>query len=308
MKPELVVVGSINMDMVFGVDSLPTPGETVGRAQFALHPGGKGANQAVAAARMGAATAMVGCVGDDPYGQTMISVLNQDGVDCSQVRTGSKPTGCAGIFVDKQGENIIAVAPGANGELGPEDIERARELIAGARVLMVQIEVPLETVRAALKLAKEEGVLTILDPAPARLLDQELLALVDVITPNCREASVLTGEEVHCWQTAAKAARELRDQGVKNVLVTMGKFGAFYSSARGEVRISAPQVIAKDSTAAGDAFNGALAAAVIRGAQLDEAADFAAAAGAVAATRPGAQPSLPTLIEIAQVVNLPWRE
>lgn len=305
MKSDIVVVGSINMDMVFQVEQLPVSGETV-KGKFTRHPGGKGANQAVAAARMGAAVAMVGCVGDDQYGKDLLAALKLDGVDCSNIQVVEEPTGCAGLMVDSKGDNYIAVCSGANGQLTPDLVKKVRSLIASARILMVQLEVPQETVRTALKLARAAGVVTILDPAPAQKLDSELLALVDFITPNAREAAILMGSDVHCWQTAAKAARELRGMGVQTALVTMGKFGAYFSSSMGEVRIPAPSVQTVDSTAAGDAFNGALAAALINGANPDRAADFAAAAGALATAKPGAQPSLPTLAELAKVVTLPW--
>lgn len=305
MKNDIVVVGSINMDMVFHVEQLPVSGETV-RGDFTLHPGGKGANQAVAAARMGAAAAMVGCVGNDQYGKDLLAALKLNGVDCSNVLVVEESTGCAGLMVDSKGDNYIAVHSGANGQLTPGRVNKVRSIIAGARILMVQMEVPQETVKTALKLARAAGVVTILDPAPAQKLDPELLALVDFITPNAREAATLMGSDVNCWQTAANAARQLRGMGVKNALVTMGKLGAFFSSSMGEVRIPTPSVQAVDSTAAGDAFNGALAAALINGASPDRAADFAAAAGALTAGRPGAQPSLPTLAEMAKVVTLPW--
>jgi len=250
---------------------------------------------------------MVGCVGNDDYGRRLLSGLKQDSVDCTFIETVPEPSGCAGIMVDSKGDNLIVVANGANDKLVPELVYKARELIAEAKVLLVQLEIPLSTVRATLELARAEGVTTILDPAPAMKLDPELLGLVDYITPNSHEASVLTGIDVHCWRTAAQAAREIRSLGVKNVLVTMGKLGAYYSSQAGEVRIAAPQVEAMDSTAAGDAFNGALAVALVQGIQPDQAADIAAAAGALAAMSPGSQPSLPKLEQVAKVVNLPWQ-
>lgn len=305
-QAEVVVVGSINIDLVFAITHLPAVGETVGGASFSLQPGGKGANQAVAAARMGASAAIIGCVGDDDYGRRLRALLEQDGVDCSQVQTVPGPSGCAGIFVDCRGENLIAVAPGANAKLTPETVKKSIASIADARVLLVQLESPLPAVRAALAQAREAGVMTILDPAPAMELGPDIFPLLDYITPNAREASKLTGIDVHCWSTAAQAARELRRQGVKTVLVTMGKLGAFYSSSVGEVRIAAPRVDAVDATGAGDAFNGALAAALVRGAAPDQAADIAAAAGALASASRGAQPSLPRLEQVAKVVNLPW--
>lgn len=305
-RSDIVVVGSLNMDLVFRGEKLPAPGETVSGARFSAHPGGKGANQAVAAARMGVPTAMVGCVGEDEYGRHLVAVLAREGVNCNWVKTVPGPSGCAGILVDKGGENCIAVANGANDQLTPDMVMQAKALIAGAKVLLVQLEIPLPAVQAALALARGAGVTTILDPAPAVELSPDILNLVDFLTPNCQEASSLTGANVHCWQTAAAAARDLQRRGAKNVLVTMGKYGAYFYSAGGQVRIAPPRVEAVDATGAGDAFNGALAAALARGTAADAAADWAAAAGAIAATVPGAQPSLPRWEKVAEVVDPPW--
>lgn len=305
-KQGIIVAGSINIDMVFSLPRLPAKGETVSGASFAAHSGGKGANQAVAAARLGVPTAMIGCVGDDSWGNTLLSELQLEGINCAHISQAPGPSGCAGILVAAGGDNIIAVDTGANAWLTPDKAERAGDAITRSKVLMTQLEIPLETVVAALKLAKEAGVITILDPAPAKDLPPEVLALVDYLTPNALEASSLTGIDVHCWNTAAQAANKLRSQRANTVLITMGKLGAFFSGPEGEVRINAPRVDAVDATAAGDAFNGALAAALVHGVQSDIAADISAAAGALAVTRLGAQPSLPTLAELGEVVNLPW--
>ena len=302
----IVVVGSINIDMVFRLPRLPVTGETVSGASFVAHPGGKGANQAVAAARLEVPTVMIGCVGDDSWGQLLLSGLQGEGIDCAHVAQAPGSSGCAGIMVAAGGDNIIAVATGANALLSPGRVEGAGDAIAQSKALMIQLEIPLETVMTALKLAKEAEVITILDPAPAKALAPELLALVDYLTPNALEASCLTGIDVHCWNTAAQAARKLRNQGANTVIVTMGKLGAFFSGPAGEVRIAAPPVAAVDATAAGDAFNGALAAALVQGIQPDIAADIAAAAGALAVVKAGAQPSLPTLAELGKAVSLPW--
>ena len=305
-KQGIIVVGSINIDMVFSLPRLPAIGETVSGASFAAYPGGKGANQAVAAARLGVPTAIIGCVGDDSWGHTLLSGLQREGINCDHVGQAPGASGCAGILVAAGGDNIIAVDTGANAWLTPDKAARAGDAISRSKILMTQLEIPLETVEAALKLAKKAGVITILDPAPVKELPPEILTLVDYLTPNALEASSLTGIDVHCWNTAAKAARKLRSQGASTVLITMGKLGAFFSGPEGEVRINAPRVDALDATAAGDAFNGALAAALVHGVQPDIAADIAAAAGALAVTRFGAQPSLPALAELGEVVNLPW--
>lgn len=275
-------------------------------AKFSTHSGGKGANQAVAAARMGAGAAMVGCVGADDRGRQLVSVLKLEGVDCTWVKEVPHPTGCAGIFVDSKGDNCICVANGANDLVTPALVAQAKALISQAKVLLVQLEIPLAAVGTALEIARSAGVTTILDPAPAGELSPAILKLADFITPNSREASMLTGIDVHCWRTAAAAAQDLHQRGVGTVLVTMGKHGAYFYSSAGEVRIATPQVVVVDSTAAGDAFNGALAAALARGAAPDAAADWAAAAGAMAASVAGAQPSLPRWESIAQVAPRPW--
>ena len=303
-QADIAVVGSINLDLVFSVPQLPSLGETVTGAGYGAYAGGKGANQAVAAARMGAAVAMIGCVGDE-NGRDLKLQLEQEGINCSNISTVPGPSGCAGIIVDTKGDNLIAVADGANGRLSAELVCQASDLIAKAKILLVQLEVPLDAVSQAVRVARDAGTTVILDPAPARMLPG-LMEQLDFITPNAPEASVLTGIDVHCWKTAALAARELRRQGVKHVLVTMGKFGAFYSSQIGEVRITAPLVDAVDSTAAGDAFNGALAAALVQGADPDQAADIAAVAGALAASVHGAQSSLPRLEQVVKVVDFPW--
>jgi ribokinase len=302
----IVVVGSINIDMVFSLPRLPLKGETISGGSFAAHPGGKGANQAVAAARLGMPTTFLGCVGEDSWGDILLAGLQQTGVDCAHVERVPGPSGCAGIYVDARGENMIAVATGANSQITPLKVRKAQEIFSTSNVLMTQLEIPVETVVAALELAKGAGLITILDPAPVKSLPPYTLSLVDYITPNAPEASELAGIDVHCWSTAAQAASKLRAMGPKNVVITMGKLGAFFSGPQGQVRIAAPGVDAVDSTAAGDAFNGAFAVAIAQGAQPDIAADIAAVAGALAVSKAGAQPSLPTLAELAQVVSLPW--
>lgn len=302
---EIVVVGSVNVDFVFSLPRLPLKGETVSGGGFAIHYGGKGANQAVAVARLGITPAIVASVGDDSWGSSLVARLEEEGVDCRFMRRVAAPSGCAGVFVDPAGDNFIAVAGGANAYLTPSQVMGAGAFIRRAAVLMVQQEIPRETVKAALWEARQGGVVTILDPGPDEL-PGEILGLVDYITPNAVEAAGLTGVDVHCWSTAAKAARRLRQLGVKAALVTMGKGGAFYSGPKGDVRIAAPPVEAVDSTGAGDGFNGALAVALAKGVEPDLAADIAAAAGALATTRAGALNSFPREEELARVIGLPW--
>lgn len=305
MSREVVVVGSVNTDFVFSVARFPEPGETA-PGSLNIYPGGKGANQAVALARLGGKAALIARVGDDPYSQEAARGLKAEGLDTSYVLPTSGPGGAAGIWVDQHGENSIVIAGGANMALSPGDVDAAQQLIEGSKVLLVQLEVPMETVVHALKIAKQAGVTTILDPAPAQALPREVLALVDVITPNAGEATKLTGIDVHCWKTAALAGRWLREQGVGLAMVTMGKFGAMCVTPQGDVRINVPRVEVVDTTAAGDAFAAALSLGLARGLAPDAAADLAAAAGALTVTKAGAQPSLPHLKDLKEVVEVPW--
>jgi ribokinase len=307
MSREVVVVGSVNTDYVFRVASFPEPGETA-PGSLSIYPGGKGANQAVALARLGGSAALIARVGDDPFSQEALRGLKTEGLDTEYVLATPGPGGAAGIWVDQRGENSIVIAGGANLALSSVDVEAARQIIEGSKVLLVQLEVPLETVIYALKLAKQAGVTTVLDPAPAQVLPREVLALVDVITPNAGEATKLTSIDVHCWKTAALAGRWLREQGVGLAMVTMGKFGAICISAQGDVRINLPRVEVVDTTAAGDAFAAALSLGLARGLAPDAAADIAAAAGALTVTKAGAQPSLPHLKELAEIVEIPWQK
>lgn len=303
---KIVVVGSANMDMVFNLPRLPVKGETVGGGSFSAGFGGKGANQAVAVARLGIVPVLVACVGDDNLGAEMLRNLEEEGVDCSRISQVTGPSGVAAVIVDQRGDNIVATATGANALLSPERAAAAQDLIGQASLLMVQQEIPSETVKAALVMARKAGTTTLLDPAPVNDLDRQILSLVDYITPNAGEASLLTGVDVHCWNTAAQAAARLHALGVKTVLVTMGRLGAYYSGPDGKVRIAAPSVLTVDTTGAGDAFNGALAAALVHGVQPDEAADIAAVAGALATTKIGAQTAFPGKEELEALIDLPW--
>lgn len=298
---EIVVVGSLNMDLVVRCPRRPRPGETVLGSDFATFPGGKGANQAVAAARAaGAGTrpgvAMVGRVGADAFGEALRRELEAAGVDTSAVGTDpDEPTGVAVITVDAAGENAIVVAPGANARLSPDHVRRARPLLSGARYVLLQLEIPVETVAFAVALAREAGARVILDPAPAPGPDfpRTVFRGVEVITPNEREAEALTGISARDPEGARAAARALLEQGCRHVAVTLGARGAVTASAGEAPRlVPAFRVPAVDSTAAGDAFAGALAVALAEGRPWDDAVRFGQAAGALAVTRRGAQASL----------------
>mgnify|MGYP003465600668 FL=1 len=293
----ILVVGSSNIDLVASVDRLPSRGETVLGYRFAQSFGGKGANQAVAAARAGAEVAFLSKLGADANGRLIEQHLAAQGLSRPiLLRDAEFPTGVAMILVDHSGENQIAVVPGSNGRLTPADLRQHRELIAGARVLLLQMEIPRETVFEALRLGRECGLTTILNPAPAAPLPSDLLRLVDILTPNESEAQVLTGST-----DPAEAAQILTGRGVGTVVVTCGANGAFLTTGNDVTHIPGFLVETIDSTGAGDAFNGALACAVAEGVPIKSAIVRANAAGALATTGRGAQESMPTKDDIEQL-------
>jgi len=293
----IAVVGSLNMDLVVHAATLPALGETVGEARFATFPGGKGANQAVAAARLGAAVAMIGRVGDDGNGQTLRAGLIQNGVSATHVGTDpAEPSGVALIAVDAQGNNTIIVAPGANATLTPADIETARDEIAAADVLLMQFETPIDASIRAAEIARAAGVITVLNPAPARGVPAALAALVDWIIPNETEAAlVLRHPMVTIADDPADAAIALRrETGVANIIITLGGNGALLATPQTVLSMPAPSVTVVDTVAAGDAFIAGFAVALAEGKQLDAALGMALAAGSLACTIAGAQSALPS--------------
>jgi ribokinase len=294
----VVVFGSINMDLVVRTPRLPTPGETLTGHTFFTAPGGKGANQAVACARLGVPTRMVGRVGDDLFGEQLRASLRSFGVQDDGVLTTPGPSGVALIAVDDTAENTIVIVPGANGAVSIADIPRLERALDGARALLVQLEVPIETVVAAARAAHTRGVTVILDPAPALPLPDELYALADIITPNEHEATTLTGIAVHDDQGAIAAARALIARGARRVALKLGARGALTADAEGEQFWSPFTVTPVDTVAAGDAFNGGLAVALSEGRSFDEAIRWGLAAGALSVTRHGAQPSMPERNEV----------
>jgi len=297
--PRVVVIGSANVDFTVRVERLPRMGETVSGGEFYTAFGGKGANQAVAALRAGAEVRFVAKTGRDANGDAILGSLSALGLSPQWIlRHKALHSGVALVVVDAQGRNQIAVAPGSNRGLTEADIQAAEPAIAWGQVLLIQLEVPLTTVREALGLAKRHGLTTILNPAPAQLLSPEILALVDYLTPNEAEAGTLTGRGVSSPSEAAEAAEALRVGGVGRVIVTLGDQGAILVQDRGVEPFPPFRVMAVDSTAAGDAFNGSLACALAEGRPLKEAVPFANAAGALAVTRRGAQSSIPTREEI----------
>jgi ribokinase len=298
--PRIVVVGSSNTDMVVKGPRLPSPGETVIGGKFVLAAGGKGANQAVAAARLGAEVTFVAKVGADSLGDEAIAGYRKEGILTDWIlRDPQNPTGVALILVDDRGENLISVASGANGQLRPEDVQRAGEQIRQADVVVLQLEIPLDTVACAAALANKAGVPVILDPAPAPAgpLDAALLHNTTYLKPNESEAERLTGLRVQDDASAREAAERLLASGVRVAIVTLGAKGAFWMNREQSGFVPGCRVDALDSTAAGDAFSGALACAIARGECIEEAVRFAGLVGALSVTRLGAQPSLPTEAE-----------
>lgn len=301
---KIIVVGSSNTDMIFKVPRIPKPGETLLGGVFQTAAGGKGANQAVAAARAGGNVTFLARVGADMFGEQALAGFAQDDIDVRWiVQDAGAPSGVAGIFVADDGENSIAVAPGANARLSPSDIEAAAEAFVGADVLLLQLEVPIETVTAAAKLARKNGVRVVLNPAPACPLPDELLECADIITPNETEATLLTGVEVTDDASALQASAKLKEKGIGTVIITLGAAGVYVSSTEGERRIAGFRVTPVDTTAAGDVFNGAFAVASAEGRPLEKAIRFAQAAAAISVTRLGAQPSVPKRQEIEQFLR-----
>jgi ribokinase len=295
---KVVVVGSTNTDMTVRVPRLPTPGETVTGGDFRVTGGGKGANQAVAAARAGASVVFVTALGTDDIGDRAVDSLAAEGIDLRFVRRVEGASGIALILVDDAGENVIAVAPGANAGLRPEDVAPLEAILEPGDAVLVQLEIPLPAVEAAVDLARRRQARLILNPAPARALPDALIGAVSLLTPNEHEAAALAGVDAAAADGPARAAAVLRGRGVPDVLITLGANGVYASGPRGATHVPAFAVDAVDSTAAGDVFNGALAVALIEGRPLVAAARFASAAAALSVTRPGARESAPFRAEI----------
>jgi ribokinase len=295
-RPAVLVVGSANMDMVVACERFPAPGETILTDELTMFPGGKGANQAVAAARLGGRVRFLGKLGDDVFRPRLLESLDADDVDTSHVLLDEgASTGVALITVNGEGENQIIVVSGSNMRLTPNEIEAERALFDEADIVLLQLEIPVETVERAVRLAKVAGALVILNPAPACDLPDALLRQVDFLTPNESEATLLTGVRVTDRASAERAARKLVEQGVRHVVVTLGADGALLVTADRVLHVPARVVTAVDTTAAGDAFNGALAQALAGRLDIDDALAFATDVAAYAVTHRGAQASMPTL-------------
>ncbi len=299
----IAVMGSINMDLIITLERLPASGETLLGSHTTYAQGGKGANQAVAAARLGASTMLIGKVGDDAFGTQIRRGLAVEGIDLTHLGEATGVTTGVAIIMLVHGENTIVVARGANDTVTPEDVQRAHTAIARSDAMLCQLEVPLAAVEAALAAGRATNVITILDPAPAQRCPDTILALADYVTPNRYEASALTGIAVHSWDDARRAAQQLLRYVRKGVVVKLGGAGALALDAEAEHRIEGIAVEVVDTTAAGDAFCAALGVALAHGIAFAEAVRFANAVGALAVTRLGAQPSLPTLDEVQHFVQ-----
>jgi ribokinase len=302
-KNSILVVGSSNTDMIIKVQRIPKPGETILGGEFAMAAGGKGANQAVGAARAGGAVTFIARVGQDMFGDKAVAGFVADGINVDYVvRDQKAPSGVALIFVAQNGENSIAVASGANARLAPADLTKAKSAFRQAKVVVLQLETPLKTVTAAARLAAIAGARVILNPAPARPLPDDLLRRVYLLTPNESEAELLTGRPVNNEAAVARAAEALLARGVQNVIITLGARGAFVAGEQARGLVKGFKVKPLDTTGAGDVFNGTLAVALAEGKSLLDAARFASAAAALSVTRLGAQTSAPGRAEIERLL------
>jgi ribokinase len=296
---DIVVVGSLNMDLVVKAPRAPEAGETMRGHDFQMVPGGKGANQAAAAAKLGGDTAMVGRVGGDAFGPALIENLARQGVNTEEIVLDEETSsGVAVIVVDDAGENRIVISAGANGRVGTSDIDRVEGLLRVAKFLILQLEIPLEVVEYAIEKAAAHPVNVILNPAPASPVSPEVLGRVDWLVPNETEAKLLTGLDVSDLSSAEKAALQFLEYGVSRVIITLGERGALLMTDEAATHVTTRRVEVVDTTAAGDAFIGALAVALVKGVSQLDAVRYAAAAGTLAVTKFGAQTSLPTAEEV----------
>jgi len=299
MPAKVVVVGSLNMDLVTRASRLPRAGETLIGQSFSTVPGGKGANQAVASARLGAEVAMIGCVGTDAYGSQLRDALRVEGIDYGAVSTVAGSSGVALIVVDDSSQNAIVIVAGSNGELTPASLQASDAVLQAADVIVCQLEVPMETVGHALKRGRELGKTVILNPAPVSgPLPTEWYASIDYLIPNESEATALSGVTVDSLDSARLAATELIKAGAGKVIITLGAQGVLFADGHGFEHLVAPKVKAVDTTAAGDTFVGGFAAALASGKSEAEAIRFGQVAAALSVTRDGAQPSIPTLHDV----------
>ncbi|TCO77472.1 ribokinase [Marinisporobacter balticus] len=296
---DITVIGSINMDLVTNVENMPKVGETVIGSDFKEIPGGKGANQAVAIARLGGKVNMIGKIGDDGFGKTLLSALKKDKINTDGLKIEENtPTGVAMITVNGEGDNAIVVIPGANFKVCKEDIENNIEVIEKSKMVVFQLEIPLETVKYGLQRAKELEKYTVLNPAPAKSLDEEMIKNIDLLIPNETELEILTQIEIKEEEDFLHASKKLIEKGVKSLIITMGEKGSLYIDKKCVKKFQAKKVNAVDTTAAGDSFIGGVVTYLAEGKEIDEAIVFASKVGALTVTKKGAQSSLPYLEEV----------
>lgn len=306
MNKRIFVIGSSNTDMVIKAKKLPSPGETIMGGEFMMNAGGKGANQAVAATKLGADVIFVSKIGDDIFGKQAFEGFKKVGLNTDFVFTDSQnPSGVALILVDSYGENSISVASGANGTLQISDVQQAIDKVESGDIVLLQLEIPLETVTKTIIQCAEKGAIVILNPAPAHKLDDSIFKYLSIITPNETEAEILTGIKVVDLDAAKQAANIFHQKGVSEVIITLGSKGAFFSNSAKQLLIPSVKVKSIDSTAAGDVFNGALCVAISEGQTTEDAIAFASKAAAISVTRMGAQASAPNRDEIIKTNNKP---
>ena len=298
--PDILVVGSLNADLVVRAPRFPQPGETISGEDLQVIPGGKGANQAVAVARLGASVSMLGRVGKDNFGDFLLNNLKSNNVDSQLIQRDDASTGTAIIIVDSDGQNSIVLSAGANGKVNDADVNSAS--FSDYKLLLLQLEIPLQTVLSAAKHAQENGLRVILNPAPAKQLPDELIALADFLIPNETELSLLTNIPINDMNSTEQAARALLEIGAKNVIVTLGSKGALIVTEAQVTHVESYKVNVLDTTAAGDAFIGGFATALLQDQSLEEAVRYGCACGALAATKFGAQPSLPKKDEVEKFI------